>query len=72
MEKMVEKIEVGLHAQASLAEVSENGDMQDSIGGQMMQLYLPIIRIPLKKSEVGMARPCSTKGWNRTISFVPS
>jgi len=32
MEKMVEKIEVGLHAQASLAEVSENGDMQDSIG----------------------------------------
>ena len=49
MKKVAEKVEMGLDAQKSFAQVYEDGKMNKRIGGEMMKLDPVVIQEPRKE-----------------------
>ena len=69
MKKMAEKVEMGLDAQKSFAQMYKDRCMNKRIGGKMMKLDPIIIQESRKEIRAGKTQP-SLKVWNRSNNLA--
>ena len=69
MKKVVEKVEMGLDAQKSFAQMYEDRYMNKRIGGEMMKLDPIIIQESRKEIRAGEAKP-SLKIWKKSNNLA--
>ena len=69
MKKVAEKVEMGLDAQKSFAQMHEDRYMNNKIGGKMMKLDPIIIQESKKEIRAGKTQP-SPKIWNKSNNLA--
>jgi hypothetical protein len=61
MEEVAEEVEVGFYHQEGFTKINKDGNVENRIGVEVMELDAKIEEKTTKKSDAGRANPRSTK-----------
>lgn len=72
MEKVLEKVEMGLDAHKRLTQMNKNRNVEDGIWGQVMCFNPPMEKKTAEEIRSGNPKSMFDKGGKKTDSFVSS